>query len=373
MKILILIIGGNPISNYGIIKRSLLNDKDDSILPKVDKVALIYTEQTKKSADNFKTLFKEVEFIDINIKDKARSLKDIEQIVKSTLKKEKITFLHLNYTGGTKSMSIGAYLAANSLNVEHKIFSDIGMDKKLYLKRGDVYPRNGTIIDNLTIKVEEILKLNGINASFKTKNSEFYSREFAKFLMDKSINDVKKFFEDLWDKDFKELKELNWSKSLKNAPINSDNISNKKLKPLQKFIKGLWLEEYLFDILSEYKKEIGFDDIAINLEIKDNNQTQVEIDLVLTKGYDVYIFSCTTAAKKGVIKQKAFEANLRAEQLGGIGAKPVLVSLADSDTLYDLVEKDMKFYIGKRKFEALGKSEIEDKDKLLNRLKEIIK
>jgi len=377
MKILVLLVGGNPISNYGITKHSLQNDKNHKILPKFDKIALVYTDSSKQNADNFKKLLSsQVSFIDINIKDKARSLGDVEKIIKSNLENEEIDFIHLNYTGGTKSMSIGAYLAVDSLDVKEKVFSDIGMDKKLYLKRGDVYPENGTIIDTIEIRIDEILALNNINATYSKEYSKFYNKEFARFLLDKSINDVESFFKNLWDKDFKELKGMDWKSSLKEAKINFDlnEISNKKLQKLQKFIKGLWLEDYLFDFLTKYKKEINFDDVVMNLEKKDeNNKTLVEMDIVLTKGYDVYLFSCSTGYKKGDIKHKALEAYKRSEDIGGIGAKSITVSLADKKTIKAIYKDDIDTYIGKNKPDLIGREELENEELLLQRLKEIIK
>jgi hypothetical protein len=385
MKILAVIIGGNSIANYGIIKHSLNSDENNKILPKVDKVALIYTNGTKKTAESFKKLLnKEVEFIDIDLKDKERSLKDVEKIVAKKLNEyENIEFIHLNYTGGTKSMAIGTFLAIDNFdNVKNKIFSDIGFDKKLYLKRGEVYPENGRIIDNLDIKIDEILKLSdkkysellNIEYNYDNKFSEFYNKEFAKFLLNKSLKNEKEFFEKVWDKNFKELKLMNWKLSLTDAPINFDleTISNKKLERLQKFIKGLWLEDYLFEFLNENRKKINFDNIVMNLEKKENKKSLVEIDIVLSKGYDLYLFSCTTGYKKPNVKGKVFEAYKRSEDLGGIGAKSVVVSLADENTIKQIYNDDSYTYVGKKSPELIGKEELLDEEKLLNKLKEII-
>lgn len=377
MKILVTIVGGNPIANYGIIKHSLNNDKNHPDLPNFDKVALIYSNDTKGKAENFKNLLKEIEFIDIDIKDYARSVSDIEKIVKDTLKNYDIDFIHLNYTGGTKSMSIGAFLAVNDLDIKEKVFSDIDMkEKKLYLKKGEIYPENGNIIDNIKMQIDEILRLNSFDKfNYKTELSEFYNEKFAKFLLDKCLNDEKNFYKDLWDKNFKELKKMNWKKSLENAPIHFDinSLSNKKLEKLQKFIKGLWLENYVFDFLNKNKKNIGFDNCVINLEIIKEKNTQTEIDIAVNKGYDLYIFSCTTGYKKNDVKQKAFEAYKRSEDLGGIGAKAVTVSLATKETIEKIKEDDIKTYTGRNKPDLIGREELLDENKLLNKLKEIIR
>jgi len=94
------------------------------------------------------------------------------------------------------------------------------------------------------------------------------------------------------------------------------------------------------------------------------------VDIVATKGYNVYLFSCTTAYKKNIVKTKFFEAEKRATQIGGIGAKAVLVSLYDDSKIE---EDDMKTYVGRAKVSSIKRTELLDKVLLEDKLKEIFR
>ena len=175
---------------------------------------------------------------------------------------------------------------------------------------------------------------------------------------------VESDFWSFWEQDFKNLKSNEkWKEKLKNYPIVFNfNLSNKQLEKLQKFIKGIFLEEYIFNFLKEKQKIFKFDDIAWNIEIKNKRGKEFELDIVVTKGYTVYVISCTIN-KKAYIKQKAFEANVRAEQIGGIGAKPILISCAEVKTV-EKTKDEMINYVGKNSFEIAGMQELVDENKL---------
>jgi len=368
-NILMLLIGGNSIANYALIE--YFKDRGDDTVPSCDKVVLIYTRKTKSIAENIKKLQSDVKFLDINLEDEYRNLNKIKEIIIDSLKQyDEIKSIHLNYTGGTKPMSIGAFLAVTELEVDEKIYSDISPDDyKLTLKKGIVYPQEGSLLDNVNIEIKEFYLLNNLEEpKYKNENSEIYSEEFCKFLLEKCLYCEKEFFEELWDK--KKAYQLNWRESLEGKFIDLDKYDSKKsFKKLQKFIRGEWLEEYLFATLCEIKDVINFTDIAWNIEAKNRFKQDFELDVLVTKGYNIYVFSCTTD-REAHIKQKAFEANLRAEQVGGIGAKPILVSLADNSGV-EKVKNEMQLYVGKKRFDAIGAEEIKDKNKLKDKLKKV--
>ena len=53
-----------------------------------------------------------------------------------------------------------------------------------------------------------------------------------------------------------------------------------------------------------------------------------EVDLVAVFGYQLVLISCTVDDGRDLVKQKAFEAMHRARQMGGDGARAVMISLA---------------------------------------------
>lgn len=366
-----LLIGGNAIANYALIE--YFKESGDDLIPSFDKVILIYTDRTKPLAENIKKLQTEVKFLEINLQNEYRNLNRIKEIVLDVLNRHRdIKSIHLNYTGGTKPMSIGAFLAVTEFKIideKNKIYSDISPDSyRLTLKRGISYPQDGSLLDNINIRIKEFYLLNNLREpKYKSENSEMYSENFCNFLLEKCLNFEKEFYEDLWDKD---AKALNWKESLEGNFLDVDKYSSKKrFKELQKFIVGGWLEEYLFANLCEIKDKMKLTDIIWNVEANNRYNQNFEVDVLVTKGYNIYVFSCTTD-RKARIKQKAFEANLRAEQIGGIGAKPILVSLADSNGV-EKVKEEMHFYVGKKTFDALGAKEIKNGNLLKQKLMEI--
>ena len=69
--------------------------------------------------------FKNVNFLDVDIKDKARDINVIETQVAKSLDNLELNSIHLNYTGGTKSMGIGAFLSVEKHKSQKKYFTDI--------------------------------------------------------------------------------------------------------------------------------------------------------------------------------------------------------------------------------------------------------
>ena len=358
MRVLALLIGGNNIANYALIEYFKKDEKFG-----FDKVCLIYTKQSKDSAENIISLQNGVEFLKCELED-ARNMTKIKDKISNFLSSIDISFIHLNYTGGTKPMSVGAFLAIDGLECK-KRFSDISPDSsKLTFANGEEYPQDSSIDKNIALDIKSLYKLHGIELIKHQKEvSEFYSEEFVGYLIQKSIKHKEyKSFWDIWDS--RDIKNFDYKSSLKDAPISFD-IDDVNLKSLQNFIRGRWLEEYIFDTL----KDEEFTDIAWNVEGR-IKQRDFELDLVITKGYKSYIISCTTSTTLRDVKQKAFEASIRAEQIGGIRAKPISISLLGDEKLEN-IKYDVKNYVGKTNFEFIGRDEVKNKDKLKNMLKSI--
>ena len=359
MRVLALLIGGNNIANYALIEYFKNSDKFS-----FDKVLLIYTNQSKDSVKNIISLQNGVEFLECNLEDDGRNLLRIQQKISNLLSNIDISFIHLNYTGGTKPMSVGAFLAIDSLECE-KRFSDISPDSsKLTFANGEIYPNDSSIDKDVALDIKSLYKLHGIELiKYQKSVSEFYSDEFVKYLIEKSIKH--KNYESFWEVwDSRDIKTFDYKATIKDAPIHFD-IDSINLKYLQNFIRGRWLEEYVFDTLKDEK----FTDIAWNVEGRIKNR-DFELDLVITKGHKSYIISCTTSTTLKDVKQKAFEASIRAEQIGGIRAKPISIYLLGAENL-EKIQYDVKNYVGKTNFEFIGRDIVKNKDKFKNMLKSI--
>ena len=356
MKLLLLLIGGNNIANYALIDYFKKSKEF-----KFDKVMMIYTSQSENSVKNIMELQKDVEFINLNLENESRNLSTIKEKILTLLKSLNISFIHLNYTGGTKPMSVGAFLAINELNCK-KRFSDISPDSsKLTFANGEIYPKNGTIAERVKLDIKSLYKLHGVELKKYQKSvSKFYNDEMIEFLFEKSINSKNyKTFWKFWDYEKGDKEEF-----LQELPIKVDI---KELDNLRQFVRGRWLEEYIFNVLQDE----DFTDIAWNVEGTIKGR-YFELDLVIIKGHKSYMISCTTEEEKlDRVKQKAFEASIRAEQIGGIRAKPISVSLLDNRKLTQL-QNDVKNYVGKSNFEFIGRDDLKDGNKLKILLKSIL-
>lgn len=357
MNLLVLLVGANSIANYALIE--YFKSSGDDIIPRFDAVLLIYTIQTKQIVDRIKELKNEIMFYDIGLEEKEkRDIDLIKTSVTNAISQIDISSIHLNYTGATKSMSIGTYLAINDyckINDIRVINSDISpTDYTLTLDNQKKYPVKGSISDKLNIPIKDFYILHGLTyPTFKKEVSKFYKEDFCIFLLEEVEKNRQKFYENLWDKE--NIQELDWKKSL---PSYVDvEISNTELKELQKFIRGRWIEEYLFDCLQEIKEDAHITDLAWNIEAK-NRDKEFEIDVIVISGYKSYVFSCTTDQKASHLKSKAFEVSLRSEQLAGRSSNCILIALADKERIKG-VKEDMNHI--EKSFNAIGIDDIRDK------------
>jgi hypothetical protein len=235
MKLLILLIGDNNISNYALIK---FLKKDEF---EFDKVLCVVTNRTQSNVNNLQILIKDDEFIKLDVEDiKGNFIKVKNRILDKLNCLKNIENIFLDFTGGLKSMSLGAYLAVDEykLKDDKKYFSYIVYDEG---KSKVVFKRGREIELNESLTIDEIAQVHGIgDLESKKQNSEFYSDNFILWLLDKIKNNEKDFFKDLWD--LKNIKNLDWKTSLIDAPTKFDknDISNNKLKNFSNLLKVIF-------------------------------------------------------------------------------------------------------------------------------------
>ena len=88
------------------------------------------------------------------------------------------------------------------------------------------------------------------------------------------------------------------------------------------------------------------------------------------KGYQLFLFSCTTYELAGKVKLKAFEAIFRAEQLGGDHATAVTISCIKD---IDQVDKDLKTFGDLQgRYKLIGRDKLMNIEKLKKELTSII-
>jgi len=403
MNILILSIGSNPMPNFITAEYLLNSEREENELiqlPKPDKVLFIHSSKTESFKEYIENELKLDQGICcyVNLMSDERKFEAIKKRVIDELKKfEYINSIHLNYTGGTKVMAVAISEAVASLNNPNTIYSDLSPKSfQLSLRNGNVFPVSGDLRKYVKIKINQIYSMHGLKEpenkfELQCSNTEWYSKDSVNFMFQKIKDDKNgnEDFFDLWDNiKFKSSVKNIPEKILKDTPfeIESSQLNKKILKKfqhLQKFIRGTWLEEYVFDVLSEIKDECGLNDIAWNIEIKVKNRP-FELDVIAVKGCQTFVFTCTTAYDIRMCKGKAFEGLYRAEQIGGGQAKTILVCLADnfdkkgniakndSDKTLDNLRADLSQFDALQNFYVLGQEEIKDRNKFKLALKEIL-
>ncbi|MCB0129576.1 MAG: hypothetical protein KDD78_01950, partial [Caldilineaceae bacterium] len=92
------------------------------------------------------------------------------------------------------------------------------------------------------------------------------------------------------------------------------------MQDMGKWFAGHWLEHYTLAAFQQIATECDIHASAMNLKTPD-----FEFDVVALKGYQLFAVSCVTKSSKNDIKQKLFEAYIRARQMGGDEARVAVV------------------------------------------------
>ncbi|GAB4533420.1 MAG: hypothetical protein Kow0063_15350 [Anaerolineae bacterium] len=130
------------------------------------------------------------------------------------------------------------------------------------------------------------------------------------------------------------------------------------LKSCTKFLNGGWLEEYTFDALAPLAASLEFCDYGIALKPQKPGQTDFDIDVAAMWGYQLFAISCRMTEKPGFAKEHLFEVFVRARQLGGDEARIGLVCCVPNPaTLQAEVEET---------WDAEGKIRVFGQDQLLD-------
>lgn len=421
MDILILLLGGNPLPNF-IIADYLLNsgrdDRDD--LPIPGKIFLVSTERTKNFCESIIELLRKKHKGDfpqteeIELYDKHRFPKTIQEKIKEKIKKSfenshAIDSIHLGYTGGTKPMAANAFAAAIEFVHENNlklILSDLNPDNfklttftvnsNARMTEEKNFPGKGDLRDYVHLDIDEIFALHEMKPIKKKKEN---------FILNGAMVDIIPFSLAMasdYKKGARRNRFLGISKELaKTDPkLNEKIVSNHPyLKGIfdekynliistgqfDQFVCGKWLEHYLYSSLKKIERElkITFSTIRMNVEAE-YEKRKCEIDVIAMRGFQMFLFSCTTSQKIKLVKQKAFEALFRAEQLGGEHAKVVVVStmfntpgipgkikFSRKSNIREL-EKDLKQFNADQKCESIGIDELSNEKELIRKLSNII-
>ena len=371
----------------------------------------------KKFSEQFQKIKEENFFKSIRLDTKDSAVKIRDKITSSLieLKNEPMRKVHLNYTGGTKAMGVHSYLAINKLFEDNAEFSYLSADNfNIYNDQyGKAYFISGKEDLRSVIKLSfaELYELHGYepkNESEKTSSelssdkvsdlkieTNYLEELISKDKIDSFINainiahnndgkeiDVKGFYNKIKNLKGTETKKMKVLQEELNRMVNIKvdeivekfynsidekfrifkdneinlNINASDIKETIRFITGEWLEQVLFRRLASNKyfndKLIYIDKVIRKKEWK-SKDNDVQLDVIIMRGYQVFIVSVTTDDTKSICKSKGFEVLLRASQLGGDESKAVLLTKLNENTKKN-VQEELQENIGKNRIKVLG-------------------
>jgi len=361
---LILLVGTNPLPQFVIAEYFLKKNEN------INTIWLIYSEENKDvnqegtniQANNLERLIRErwdrhpslkFPLEKVSLFDVGDFRKINDDMEKKVMKEITYESIHLNYTGGTKSMGICIYwILRNTDRFTQRSFSYLDARNFRLIDDND-----GIIAEDLRNEVnlsfEELINLHGFrrkNSDSKIENIEDSLKKFIEIIKKKEIenfyNCLKKENTDyLKNKDkviscieknpvFKsiieslpdELKIYDFDKN--QLVENYNNIRGKTYD----YFNGKWLEHYIENFLKKIKKENNNKQICVlrNWEIKKENYNYFQLDVIFLNAYQLISISCTMSSNKGICKKNGFEVVLRTRQIGGDEARAILITFAES-------------------------------------------
>lgn len=403
VKHLVLLVGSNPLPNA---VASQLLVKAEGV------VSLVHSQGTARIANNLKNWIearRRSENLQIYLKQVDESnpfsvYDGVKQILDKVDCSVDCSSVGLNYTGGTKVMSVHAYRAVQEWAGEKKVspvFSYLDA-RTLEMMFEDPEMRSEQRIPAglaIQLTIDDLLALHGLQRKSSSNREPFLPKSafaLAQTLADPNrINEWKEWIcKELRSKakrdDRKEEsksksesegvqiefslddcfgKFLQASRSKLSIPEGSNatqltaTISEKDLGQLCHWLDGKWLEDYVFVSVQSLKQDLSINDFAQSFDIKKHGSAtdsgfKFEIDVVAVRGYQLFVFSCSTSKEKGRLKPKLFEAYVRARQLGGDEARVALVCLSDDP--HNLEREMQRDFAAEGQIKVFGQTHIKD-------------
>lgn len=391
---LVLLIGTNPLPNL-VVADYLLQKH-----PRLTKIWLVHSEKTQQQSgtnEHARNLIKLLyqrwpshvalasapEMIALSDVSMATEIyKDLEKQLLKRLSPSGL--VHLNYTGGTKSMSVHVYAALHQ-NIRDKIeFSYL--DARTFRLISDnpaVMVMEADLRHHVSLSFEDMIALHGFERKNKDQDNplttclpvyEHLLQEGGWHLIYGDEGFDRNLFMDRNDKGqlaskISRLTESNREKMALTSRndafmelINrmpeayrlyrpdgtlNDSLSASHFKSAVKYIDGLWLEDYLFNLLSGKlnRPRLEFQKDWQITKPEWGGQLDFQLDVITVNGYQLTGISCTMSDEKPVCKSKGFEIIHRTRQIGGDEAKAVLVTRLP-DKVRDLVQAELEVHTG---------------------------
>ena|GEM_PF-4995276 len=378
MSVLVLLVGRNPAPNWVVFQSLAVSGAPADLRP--TSVVLIHSPQTAIIAERLRTNIakngvpaRQIELGDP--RDAVTMQRDIELALEQHSSGAPV---HLNYTGGTKQMAVSAYSATKE--AERRLgradYTYSYLDPANFCLRFDNrerYPPAPLDLRGLVnVPLGELFRLhgrdwaNGANGSTKRRWTDSCAAvwelmagpdegraaygNWLKTAMSQDTGSVRKLprLDDehgfVFPSDGLLAPVMAAMCSEANLPAGQASLSWKEFFERQGafnkdqresiwsdfagFFHGKWLEGWLHHRLTSLVRDDFRGKIERNVVVEPSTVgSTAELDVVLTYGYQLFVFSCTTSQSLGLVKSKGFEVRQRAAQFGGDEARAILVSL----------------------------------------------
>lgn len=370
---LVLLVGTNPLPDW-VATQLLL--KDDG------QLYLVHSRKTWESAERLSKYllsqkYRQPNYVDVKNPYVAA---EITTAIKNVLRTIKSGSIGINYTGGTKIMSVHTYRAFEKNCPEELkpvVFSYL--EAPTSTMRFDNHPGypggkkfNVGLVEEVKIDLEGLVNLHGDlwlnkpDKDFKAKQvfdnlvavhgksegqrawrrncfSFRYNQEDAKKDRRKKANEIKSN-EDLrpvelnpqFAKIIQSLTPVGMSGKLTLGDIADKNhLDFISARELAEWLDGKWLEHYVLEQIIKVANECGLNDYGRNIRTwlseqkMQREEDYFEADVGAIRGYQLHLISCYSGNDKKTCKQKLFEVFTRVRQLGGDETRAALVCCSD--------------------------------------------
>lgn len=352
---LLLLVGGNPLPN--VVAGALL------VTPG-GRVSLIHTRETSEVAGRLRVWIVSRGYQNVELEQVEEAFPvSVVRGVWNQLSKGNAASIGLNYTGGTKAMSVHAHRATWEWGKERGIRSVFSyLDARTLTMcfdpddPGSGQPSHSIYVGRkFTPSLVELLSFHDFTLQCDPNESPFLPRTAKALALacseKESLLAWKAWVDSTlraqchkkdkvgWKSDSQlQLVQLSLPEGALLAPamqvlrdelnISSGKVSlnqaiySAKPRHLCEWLDGKWLEHHVLDILNDLTNDLWLHYCAQSIVPKD---IQFDVDVVALRGYQLFAFSCTTGVKKDLNRMKLFEAYVRARQLGGDEARVALV------------------------------------------------
>jgi hypothetical protein len=382
---LFLLIGGNALPNC-VAALELLRSNGTAYL--------IHTQFSKAQADRLANVLRDrpdlkpAKLIDLgDSQAEAFAIRQQIQPIAKTLTGK----IGLNYTGGTKAMSVHAYRVIADLHPT-AVFSYLDSNTLEMMIDDDLAPSPRYKIP-LKLSFEQLFRLHGlqwrqdcpplkapVDAIAATQLARLYQalnlgRAWRNWCNQELRQKCQTAY-DRWNDEsrlaqlpplslrgmpfpLQQLLQQHFGAEAQKLSLQTARSNFPTITRLCEWLDGIWLEDYVLQQVQHIQAALDIHECRMSFRMQDPSDRtarfdKFEFDVAFMRHYQLFALSCTTSESRKLCKQKLIEANTRAQQLGGIEARVALVC-ARSDT--ESLRKELEVATRNRKIAVFGRQD----------------